>query len=64
MHIPVTGSISDFTLRMNPSADSIATMPNEELVTGSRLRQSVEGNMLLTEERDNIIEENVELEDE
>ena len=63
-HIPVRGLINDFTLRLKPLADSLPTMPNEELVTGSLLRQSVEGNMLLTEELDKIIEENVKLDDE
>ena len=51
----VAGSISDFTLRLNPSAENIATQPNEDnLMTGGRfsnlgnLRQSMETNQLLT----------------
>ena len=56
------GSVTDFTLRQNPSAEHILTQANEDahrpLVAGS-MRGSVEFNNLLDEEQDNevIVEE-------
>jgi len=69
---PVQASITDFTLRLNPSSDNIQTQANEEnasvldsraraMMLGGSVRQSVDFNNLLTEEQDNII---IEQEDE
>jgi len=36
----VAGSISDFTLRLNPSSENIATQANEDnIMTGGRISQ-------------------------
>lgn len=55
----MAGSISDFTLRLNPSAENIPTQTNDEnTMIGGRfsnmqgLRQSLDTNQLLTQDEE------------
>ena len=61
--VNVANSISDFTLRLNPSAENIATQANEEnlatggnnrfsSMAGGNVRQSLDTNQLLTQEEE------------
>ena len=49
----IRSSVTDFTLRVNPSNDNLATQANEELpLAGQALRQSLELNIMPTQEEE------------
>ena len=62
VQVNVGASVSDFTLRQNPSADILPTQANDELNLESRragggLRASMDGLNMLTEDNNEVIEE-------